>query len=346
MKHVVIFLLTIYLALFLVLLNRDQKKILNDGKKIVRVFGYSTFTSSYGPGPLLKEKFEKTCDCKVDFIEGSDSGILLQRLKLEGDSLGADVVIGFDQYDLQKALSEQKWKKIDFTNLPLKNDLKEALTNNYFVPYDWGILGFVYRKNGILRLPTQLDDLMNVEFQRKISLQDPRTSSPGMQFLFWVIKSKGEEEGFNFIKKLFGQVHSYAPSWATSYGLFQKNQSQLVFSYITSPLYHQIVEKNNDYDFLRFKEPHPVQYEFLGIPENCRECELGEKFVNLMLSVEGQKLIMEKNFMFPVIEQALKNTEFEKLAEYSNRESFKIPLNSEVDQYIKRWSDLRRRENP
>ena len=102
MRHFIFFLAVIFLALFLAVLNRTDTRSANGNLPTLRVFGYSSFTGRWGPGPLLKEAFEKSCKCKVEFIEGSDSGILLQRLRIEGESLGADLVIGLDQFDLSK----------------------------------------------------------------------------------------------------------------------------------------------------------------------------------------------------------------------------------------------------
>lgn len=348
MRHVIIYIILVYVALFLAVLNRQSKKEGFEASSNLRIFAYSSFTSVTGPGPKLKELFEKTCNCRLEFVEGNDAGMLLQRLKLESESLGADLVIGFDQYDLQKALSEYKWRKLDFSNLNIEDEVKPALSNNYFAPYDWGVLGFIARKNELKTPPAQLDDLLSPEFTRKIALQDPRSSSPGMQFLFWAIKAKGEEEGLKFIQKMFDQVHSYSPSWSMAYGLFQKKKANLVYSYLTSPLYHEMVENDFNYQALTFNEPLAVQYEFLGIPEFCKQCELAEQFVNLMMSAEGQKIIMEKNFMFPVLKDVRKGTPFQTLNDIfiknKNLMPFEIPSNTDVERLLKRWSELRRGE--
>ena len=146
------------------------------------------------------------------------------------------------------------------------------------------------------------------------------------------------------MRKMMDQAHSFAPSWGTAYGLFQKKQTLMTFSYLTSPLYHQVEEKNMDYMALDFKEPHPVQYEFLGIPEFCKQCALSEKFINLMLSLDGQKIIMSHNYMFPVIKAAKEGTPFAQVSP-KNMLKFEIPSSQEIDRYIKRWSELRRSES-
>lgn len=342
MKHFILYIAVVFLGLFLAVLNRNNSATPTSSLPTLRVFGYASFTGRWGPGPVLKEMFEKTCKCKVEFIEGSDSGILLQRLKIEGESLGADVVVGLDQFDLSKATTEQPWRKLSLGQLDVYDAVKPALANSFFVPYDWGALTFVARKTDFNRLPASLDDLLVPELGKKIALQDPRTSSPGMQFLYWVIRSKGEEEGFNYLQKLMTQVHSFSPTWSTAYGLFTNNQTKLVYSYVTSPLYHEIEEKKKEYIALPFNEPLPVQFEFVGIPEFCRHCDLAEQFVNLMLSSEGQKVIMQKNYMFPVLKGVMENTAFAPLMNVKTMQQVEILSVSEVDRLLRRWTEIRR----
>jgi thiamine transport system substrate-binding protein len=343
MRHFVLFLASVYLVFFLVLLNRGgTDTAATETRPVLRVFGYSSFTGRWGPGPRLKEIFEKDCNCIVEFIEGSDSSVLLQRLKIEGESLGADLVIGFDQFDLQKALAEQSWQKLSFANLDLEPEIKGLIKNDYFVPYDWGVMAFLGRKSDMGRAPTSLDDLLAPEWAQQISLQDPRTSSPGLQFLWWVIRSKGEEQGFQYLAKMMKQAHSFSPSWSTSLGLFNKKQSRLVFSYSTSPIYYQVEEKTDDHLALEFRENHPMQIEFMGIPEFCRNCDLAAKFVNLMLSAEGQRTVMEKNYMFPVLRGVKEGTPFAAASRFNRTMKFEIPSDAEVERLLKRWAEVRR----
>lgn len=344
MKHFILFMCVVFLGLFVAVLNKTDENKPQEGKPVLRVFGYTSFTGQWGPGPRLKDLFEKDCNCKVQYIDGSDSGVLLQRLKIEGAGLGADLVVGLDQFDLQKALAEQKWRELSISGLNSYDEVKPALQNSYFVPYDWGVIAFVARKNELTHPPQSLDDLLDPELKHKIALEDPRTSSPGMQFLYWVVHSKGEEEGFKYLEKMMDQAHSFSPTWSTAYGLFTKKQAKLALSYQTSPLFQQIEEKNTDYEALEFKEGHPIQFEFMGIPEFCKNCELAEKFVNLMLSEQGQKTIMQKNYMFPIVKNVREGTPFGNLPTFRTLEHFQFPSAQEVERLLKKWSELRRGE--
>lgn len=342
MQHFVVFLFGIFFVLVISFFNR--KAVVDEAQKTIRVYGYSSFTSKLGPGYELKKKFEETCQCRVEFVEAADAGVLLQRIKLEGATLGADLVIGLDQYDLQKALSEINWRKLDFSQLEIDEIIRPALSNSYFVPFDWGVIAFVGRKEDPLPAPKSLKDLIKPIYKNKIALLDPRTSSPGMQFLSWVYETMGNDEGEKYLSQMMTQAHSFSPSWSTAYGFFSKRQVSYVLSYLTSPLYHQLIENNNSIEAFRFTEKHPIQFEFAGIPLDCRECALAEQFINLMLSDEGQKIIMNKNFMFPVVKSALVSTPFESVAQFNHLLNFKIPSVSDVDFLIKSWTSVRRGE--
>lgn len=342
MKHFIIFVALVFSGLFFAVLNKHDNKKSAEVIPTVRVFAYSSFTSKWGAGPALKELFEKSCNCKLEYIEGSDSGILLQRLKIEGESLGADVVVGLDQFDISKAASEQNWRKLSVQGIDTYDHVKATFKNGYFIPYDWGVLTFVGRKGELQNSPKKIDDLLEKDYFRRIALQDPRTSSPGMQFLYWVLRLKGEEEGFNFIRKMNDQVHSYSPSWSTSYGLFTNKQASLVYSYTTSPLYHKIEDKDESYVSLEMDEILASQYEFVGVPSFCKNCQLAEQFVNLMLSVEGQKILMTKNYMMPVRKGVAEGTEFEVALNVDKILPFEVMANEEVERILKIWTDIRR----
>lgn len=122
-----------------------------------------------------------------------------------------------------------------------------------------------------------------------------------------------------FLTALKANVASISPSWAFSYGLFKKKQAQLVFSYLTSLAFHWGIEHDRSYQVVSFPEGHPVQIEYVGVPANCRECELAEEFVRVLLRPAAQGTIMQKNFMFPVVKGLDASTIFAELPHLKTR---------------------------
>lgn len=294
---------------------QQSKKIPHEQfqEKKLRVLTYSSFAGVAGPGGQLIAEFKNRCQCKVELLTAGDAGLIVERTKLlEAASQPVDVVLGIDQMALESAKPLQ-FKKLkvdtsDFFAIPAGH-LEEQ-----FVPFDWSLMSFVYRKSEI-KPPSQFSDLSKPEFRGKIALQDPRSSSPGLQFLQWVRGTQGPKAQ-EFLRSFKNNVASVSPSWSFSYGLFKKGQADLVFSYVTSLAYHWGMEKDRNYQIAEFKEGHPVQVEYVAIPKSCRECDLAEQFIKFILEEPQQKILMEKNFMFPVLKSVVRGTVFAEMPQF------------------------------
>lgn len=264
----------------------------------LRILSYSSFVGSTGPGPELLQDFKALCNCEIEILTAGDAGLLLERLRLSKSAAPFDLVIGLDQLTLPAAEKELGWRDIMLEGVDWAPPVAKYVTP-HFVPYDWAPLTFIYRK-GEIDPPTSLRDLTAPRFAGKIAIQDPRVSSPGRQMLQWMVSSNtGSEE--QYFDKLRPNIHSVSQSWSFSYGLFKKKQSALVFSYLTSLVYHWDVEGEDKYQAAVFADGHPYQVEFVAIPDFCKECELARDFVKFMLSKKGQDKIATKNFMMPAI---------------------------------------------
>ena len=65
-------------------------------KPTLTVYTYGSFAGKYGPGKTVKERFESECDCELNWVTAEDAGSLVGRLRLEGETTKADVVLGLD----------------------------------------------------------------------------------------------------------------------------------------------------------------------------------------------------------------------------------------------------------
>ena len=343
MRHFLSFISIVFIGLFVARVWKTQKDVSKEAQVSLRVFGTSSFVSQWGPGPWIKEQFEKTCQCKVEFYDGADTLLLMQRLKSES-RLGADVVLGFDQFDLELAEKNFKWNAIDTSKFQFVEEVKPWLKSTSLVPFDWGILAFVFRQSELKQTPKTLDDLLTDQFKYQIAMQDPRTSSPGLQFLLWLVNLKTEDGAFEFLKKFNKQTKSYSTSWSMAYGLFRKKQALTSWSYVTSPVYHQVEEKDSDVVAAEFNEGHPLQFEFVGIPSICKQCDLAQKFVQFLFSVDGQKAIMEKNYMFPSIQGVKTGTPFANVPNFKTTGNLSVPTIGDRERLLKRWSQVRRQD--
>merc|ERR1740117_2014679 len=68
----------------------------DSSNKVLTVYTYDSFVSDWGMGPLIKPTFEQQCACTLNLVGMDDAVAMLQRLKLEGASSPADLVLGLD----------------------------------------------------------------------------------------------------------------------------------------------------------------------------------------------------------------------------------------------------------
>jgi len=342
MKQFIVFLGVIFSGLIIAYLNTEQTKSSPDNNTI-KVYAYSSFVSKWGPGPTLAELFEKNYGIKVDLIESADVSMTLQKIAFEGKNSIVDVVVGLDQFDIARSSGRINWREISSERASeYPPELSELTKETKFIAYDWAPMAFVTRQE-LATTVNSLDDLLKPELKGKIALQDPRTSSPGLQFLVWVFESKGLEEGKAFLKSLNQQVHSYSAGWSAAYGIFKNKQADLVFSYVTSPIYHIVEEKDLSFISLEMKEDHLVQIEFAGIPETCQNCDSAAKFVQFLQTDEAQKVLMTKNYMLPMIGKIKESTAFDTVKIYKSR-AYKVYEKKQLDDWIQIWSEIRKNE--
>ena len=301
-------------------------------KKVLRIMTYSSFASVFGPGNILKEKFEKTCDCQVKWIKVPDSTLFIQRLALRKDGFKTDVVMGLDQLSLNatKQLPWVSWsfKLSSFLLSPPVHNLIQTLPKkqrNIFIPYNWSPMTFLSRHQ---TQKHHLMDLLKEKYRHNISLPAPRTSTVGLQFLYWVWFNfqNGTRQ---FLQAFKNQLYGLPPSWSTSYSLFQRGHVDLSFSYFSSLLYH-IERKQQDFYPVLFKEGHPFQVEFAAVSGFCVECTLAQQWVSFLMTDFVQKVLLQKNYMFPVLAkvnsmylewQKVKLISYDRLTDFLNQKN-------------------------
>ncbi len=265
-------------------------------KDVLTIYTYSSFVSKYGPGAKIKATFEKDCSCDVNFVGLGDGVAMLNRLKLEGKDTKADVVLGLDTNLTAEAKATGLFGKhgIDASKSLVPGGWQDEL----FLPYDYGHFAVVYNAETLKTPPKSLDELVNGDANVKIVLEDPRTSTPGLGFMLWMKQVYGDKAAEAWTK-LKPRILTTAPSWDKAYSLFTKGEAPMVFSYVTSPAYHMIVDKTEKYQAANFAEGHYLQVEVAGLIEPSAHKDLAQKFLRFMQTPGFQDEIAQNNWMMP-----------------------------------------------
>ncbi|EOI3466030.1 thiamine ABC transporter substrate binding subunit [Cronobacter dublinensis] len=271
-------------------------------KPVLTVYTYDSFSSEWGPGPKIKTAFEAQCGCELKYVALEDGVSLLNRLRMEGKNSKADVVLGLDNNLLQAATATGLFAKsgvpADAVTVP------GGWSNDTFVPFDYGWFAFVYDKNKLKNPPKSLKELVESDKKWRVIYEDPRTSTPGLGLLLWMQKVYGDKTADAW-QKLAAKTVTVTKGWSEAYGLFLKGEGDLVLSYTTSPAYHIIEEKKENYAAANFSEGHYLQVEVAGRTAASKQPELAEKFLKFMVSPAFQNAIPTGNWMYPVAGVAL-----------------------------------------
>jgi len=266
-------------------------------KPTLTVYTYSGFPSEYGPGGTVKARFEEVCGCTLEWVTSDDAGTLLSRLKLEGASTKADVVLGLDASQIADAESTGLFipHGLDLSGLSLPITWADPT----FAPFDWGWLAFIYDSAKLTDPPHSLRQLVEGGGDRpSIIVEDPRTSSPGLGMLAWMRTVFGDEAGEAW-RKLSEKIVTVPQGWSEAYGLFLKGEADMVLSYSTSPAYHVAVESNPSYKAAIFDDGNYLAVEVAAATKSSDDPELAHRFLEFMISDAFQSAIPEGNWMYP-----------------------------------------------
>lgn len=271
-------------------------------KPVLTVYTYDAFSADWGPGPAVKKAFEAQCGCELKFVALEDGVSLLNRVRMEGKNTKADVVLGLDNNLLQTAQQTGLFAKSDVDTRELQ--VPGGWKDTTFVPFDYGYFAFVYNKNTLKNPPTSLKELVESPEKWRVIYEDPRTSTPGLGLLLWMQKVYGDNAPEAW-QKLAKKTVTVTKGWSEAYGLFLKGESDLVLSYTTSPAYHIIEEKKDNYAAASFAEGNYLQVEVAARLANSKQPKLAEQFMQFMVTPAFQNTIPTGNWMYPVIKTDL-----------------------------------------
>lgn len=263
------------------------------------VYTYDAFAADWGPGPQLKEGFEATCGCTLNFVAAEDSISALRRIQLEGGATSADVLVGLDTFIAAEARATGLFAPhgLDLDALALP----QPWTDSDFVPFDYGYFAFVYNREDMPEPPGSFEELIALPDDIKVVIMDPRSSTPGLGLVVWIREAYGDRAP-EIWAGLKPHILTVSRGWSEGYALFVDGEADMALSYSTSPAYHAVAEEDSRYAAAEFSEGHVAQVEVSGILASSPNQELAQSFLAYLSSPEGQKAIPTTNWMYPVVD--------------------------------------------
>ena len=168
----------------------------------------------------MKQEFEAKYDITVNYVRMS-SGEALARLQAEKDNPQFDIWWGGPIDSFVAAKQEgllEAYDSPNYKNLldPVKVQGRRQLLGRH-LRWHAGLLPPTrtgWPPTPKPRPPTSWDDLLKPEFKGQIMVAHPSTSGTSYTALATILQIRGEEAGWEYIKKYAGQMHQYTKSGA------------------------------------------------------------------------------------------------------------------------------------
>ncbi len=322
---------------------------------VLRVMTHDSFAIS----AELLAAFEAEHQVMVEIILSGDTGTALNRAILSKDNPVADVIYGFDNAFLSRALDEDILEPYDspvLSEIPADFRLDPS---HAALPVDFGDVCLNYDQSFFeersLTPPQNLEDLLKPEYRSLLVVQNPATSSPGLAFLLATIGHFGEDGYLDYWKGLVTNNVLVVNDWETAYYTeFSQwgGTRPIVVSYGSSPAFEMI------YADPPVEEPPTGvvtadgscyrQVEFVGILKNAANRAVAEKWVDFMLSVPFQEDIPMQMFVFPVNRNAGLDPTFVQYLAKPAKPAYVLPASiaAHREEWLRDWTQTVLRTSP
>jgi iron(III) transport system substrate-binding protein len=242
----------------------------------------------------MKQEFETKYGITVNYVRLS-SGEALARVQAEKDNPTFDIWWGgpIDSFVAAKEAGVLE----PYASPNLKNLLKPDLykdAENYWAGIYVGTLGFATNTDWLAAhpeasAPESWDDLLKPEFKGLVMIAHPSTSGTAYTAISTVLQIRGEQAGWEYLKKFAGQVSQYTKSGAAPAKFVGQGEAAVavVFS-------HDIVNEI-DNNKLPLKLTFPKEgtgYEIggMGILKGAKHPQAAKLWFDWALTPEAQAL--------------------------------------------------------
>ena len=276
--------------------------------------------------------FSEKYDVKTSFVRNG-SGSTLAKIEAEKKNPRADVWYG-GTLDPQSQAGEMNLLQA-YTSPELDNimpDFRDPAKRkgNYSSAVYMGILGFGVNTERLaekgVAIPRCWSDLTKPEYAGEIQIADPQSSGTAYTALATFIQLWDEDKAFDYFKALDKNVSQYTKSGVTP----SRNSARGEIAIGIGFLHDYSLEQSKGAPLELISPCEGTGYEIGGVSviEGARNIDNAKKFVDFVLSKEGQETAWKEGQSF----QILTNTQAEQSPNALNPEDLTL-INYDMDKY-------------
>jgi len=237
-------------------------------------------------------EFSKQTGINVSFIRLS-AGETYAKLRAEARNPKTDIWFSGTNEPHYQAANEnltEVYKSPNLDNLiPLGQKMAED-TGYRATAFSVGVVGFSWNKDLLqekgLPEPHSWSDLLRPEYKGEIALSNPNTAGTGYSILVTLVDLMGEDQAFDYLKQLNPNISSYTKSGGVPAGQVARGEVAIGISFLHDA--NMMVEQGFPVETTAPTEGTGYSLIGVSIVKGARNLEAAQKFVDWILSAEGQ----------------------------------------------------------
>ena len=273
---------------------------------------------SFDIGEDIIAQFEEINNASVTIQKAGSSGQVLNRAIHEKGNPSGDLLYGVDNTFLSRALREEifiQYKSGQIGNIPAQFILDDTF---HVSPVDYGYVNInydiAYLDDKGLAPPASLEVLTQPEWDGRLVVENPATSTPGLAFLISTVSYFGEDDEYDYLdfwadlkKNNVAVKEGWSEAYYTDFTKYGGDRP-LVVSYATSPA-AELFFSEGAYEIpptgnVLVDKATFLQIEGIGILKGTDNETLAKKFIDFVLDVPFQEDIPGRMFVYPVNSKA------------------------------------------
>ncbi|MEG0313744.1 MAG: ABC transporter substrate-binding protein [Erysipelotrichaceae bacterium] len=262
----------------------------NSDKQVLRIYNWGEYI-----GEDVISNFESAYNCKVQYDIFPSNEEMYTKLK-SGETW--DILVPSD-YMIERLMQEKYLQKLDKTKIPNLDKLADGVknlpydpNNDYAVPYFWGSVGIIYNSDTVSKSDVEeqgYNVLKNPKYKGKMFIYDSERDSFMMAFkaLGYSMNTTNKDEvqaAYNWLKEL---NDNNDPTYVTDEVIdgMVSNQKDIGIVYSGDAAY--ILSENSSMRYFLPKEGTNLWSDSMVIPNNAKNPELANEFINFILDYES-----------------------------------------------------------